>query len=132
VLALARLVFEFAGALEGLVGRLLPAVLLLLRSSSREVVKAVLGFIKVRVKQSARGGALRTRRIAGPLCVRPCVRVCVCVCACVRACARACVRARAAASCRRTRSCCSDARTHTCTLAGRPRLAAGVCDAHAC
>ncbi|KAF8071289.1 uhpC [Scenedesmus sp. PABB004] len=47
VLALARLVFEFAGALEGLVGRLLPAVLLLLRSQSREVVKAVLGFIKV-------------------------------------------------------------------------------------
>eukprot|EP00775_Hariotina_reticulata_P011429 gene11429-11575_t len=49
VLALARLVFEFAGVLEGVVSRLLPAVLLLFRSQSREVVKAVLGFIKVRV-----------------------------------------------------------------------------------
>lgn len=47
MLALARLVFEFAGVLEGVVSRLLPAVLLLLRSHSREVVKAVLGFIKV-------------------------------------------------------------------------------------
>ncbi|WIA12282.1 hypothetical protein OEZ85_012341 [Tetradesmus obliquus] len=47
VLALARLSFEFAGQLEGVVGRLLPAVLLLLRSQSREVIKAVLGFIKV-------------------------------------------------------------------------------------
>lgn len=47
VLALARLVFEFAGQLEGVVGRLLPAVLLLFRSNSREVIKAVLGFIKV-------------------------------------------------------------------------------------
>lgn len=49
VLALSRLVFEFAGQLEGVVGRLLPAVLLLLRSHSREVIKAVLGFIKVRL-----------------------------------------------------------------------------------
>lgn len=48
VLGLSRLVFEFAGQLEGVVGRLLPAVLLLLRSHSREVIKAVLGFIKVR------------------------------------------------------------------------------------
>lgn len=47
VLGLSRLVFEFAGQLEGVVGRLLPAVLLLLRSHSREVIKAVLGFIKV-------------------------------------------------------------------------------------
>lgn len=47
VLALARLVFEFGGALGGTAVRLLPAVLLLLRSSSREVVKSVLGFIKV-------------------------------------------------------------------------------------
>lgn len=47
VLGLARLVFEFAGQLEGVVSRLLPAVLLLLRSNSREVIKAVLGFIKV-------------------------------------------------------------------------------------
>jgi hypothetical protein len=47
VLALARLSFEFAGQLESVVGRLLPAVLLLLRSQSREVIKAVLGFIKV-------------------------------------------------------------------------------------
>lgn len=49
VLGLSRLVFEFAGQLEGVVSRLLPAVLMLLRSHSREVIKAVLGFIKVRV-----------------------------------------------------------------------------------
>lgn len=49
VLALARLVFEFAGQLEGVVGRLLPAVLLLFRSQSREIIKAVLGFVKVRL-----------------------------------------------------------------------------------
>jgi hypothetical protein len=48
VLGLSRLVFEFAGQLEGVVGRLLLAVLLLLRSHSREVIKAVLGFLKVR------------------------------------------------------------------------------------
>lgn len=47
VLGLSRLVFEFAGELEGVVNRLLPAVLLLLRSQSREVIKAVLGFVKV-------------------------------------------------------------------------------------
>ncbi|WIA32410.1 hypothetical protein OEZ86_003236 [Tetradesmus obliquus] len=55
VLALARLSFEFAGQLEGVVGRLLPAVLLLLRSQSREVIKAVLGFIKVGAEHKGLG-----------------------------------------------------------------------------
>ena len=48
VMALARLLFEFAGRLKGSVPRLLPAVLMLLRTKSREVVKSVLGFVKVR------------------------------------------------------------------------------------
>lgn len=48
VMALSRLLYEFAGTLEPVVPRLLPAVLLLLRTKSREVIKAVLGFIKVR------------------------------------------------------------------------------------
>eukprot|EP00955_Chlamydomonas_euryale_P090190 364519-Chlamydomonas_euryale.AAC.1 len=48
-MALARLLYEFAPRLEGLAPRLLPAVLLLLRTKSREVVKSVLGFVKVRV-----------------------------------------------------------------------------------
>ena len=45
--ALARLLYEFASRLEGTVPRLLPAVLMLLRTRSREVVKSVLGFVKV-------------------------------------------------------------------------------------
>jgi hypothetical protein len=47
VMALARLVHEFGGALAGAAEQLLPAVLLLLRMRSREVIKAVLGFVKV-------------------------------------------------------------------------------------
>jgi ribosomal RNA-processing protein 12 len=47
VMALARLLYEFAGALEGVVPQLLPAVLMLLRSKALEVVKSVLGFLKV-------------------------------------------------------------------------------------
>ena len=46
-MALARLLYEFAPLLAGLVPDLLPAVLLLLRSRAREVVKSVLGVIKV-------------------------------------------------------------------------------------
>ena len=48
VMALARLMYEFSGPLEYMVDDLLPAVLALLRSKSREIVKAVLGFVKVR------------------------------------------------------------------------------------
>ncbi|KAK9845416.1 hypothetical protein WJX81_006006 [Elliptochloris bilobata] len=47
VMALARLLHEFAPQLGGATPALLPAVLTLLRSRSREVVKAVLGFVKV-------------------------------------------------------------------------------------
>ncbi|PSC74246.1 ARM repeat superfamily [Micractinium conductrix] len=47
VMALARLLYEFAPVLAGLVPDLLPAVLLLLRTKAREVIKSVLGFIKV-------------------------------------------------------------------------------------
>ncbi|KIZ06209.1 Ribosomal RNA-processing protein 12 [Monoraphidium neglectum] len=47
VMAAARLLFEFSGALQGMAPRLLSTVLLLLRSPSREVVKSVLGFVKV-------------------------------------------------------------------------------------
>jgi ribosomal RNA-processing protein 12 len=50
VMALARLLFEFAPVLAGLVPELLPAVLMLLRSRAREVIKSVLGFVKVRNK----------------------------------------------------------------------------------
>ena len=47
VMALARMLYDFAGPLEYLMQELLPAVLALLRTKSREVVKAVLGFVKV-------------------------------------------------------------------------------------
>lgn len=47
VMALARLLYEFGGALSASVPELMPAVLSLLRSRAREVVKAVLGFLKV-------------------------------------------------------------------------------------
>ena len=47
VMALARLLHEFASELGGAAPRLLPTVVLLLRSKSREIVKSVLGFIKV-------------------------------------------------------------------------------------
>ncbi|GIL64267.1 hypothetical protein Vafri_18268 [Volvox africanus] len=47
VMALARLTYEFAAAMQNLVASLLPPVLTLLRSKAREVVKAVLGYVKV-------------------------------------------------------------------------------------
>ncbi|GLC60588.1 hypothetical protein PLESTB_001631100 [Pleodorina starrii] len=47
VMALARLTYEFAAAMQNLVASLLPPVLSLLRGKAREVVKAVLGFVKV-------------------------------------------------------------------------------------
>jgi hypothetical protein len=47
VMAAARLLFEFSGELSSLAPQLLATVLLLLRSPSREVVKSVLGFVKV-------------------------------------------------------------------------------------
>ncbi|GIL82209.1 hypothetical protein Vretifemale_11129 [Volvox reticuliferus] len=47
VMALARLTYEFAAAMQSLVASLLPAVLSLLRSKAREVIKAALGFVKV-------------------------------------------------------------------------------------
>ncbi len=47
VMAAARLLFEFSGALGSTAPTLLATVLLLLRSTSREVVKSVLGFVKV-------------------------------------------------------------------------------------
>jgi len=40
-----------AGVLAGVADAVLPAVLSLLRSRSREVIKAVLGFVKVRFVQ---------------------------------------------------------------------------------
>ncbi|KAL6777299.1 hypothetical protein ACKKBF_B20970 [Auxenochlorella protothecoides x Auxenochlorella symbiontica] len=47
VMGLARLLHEFSAALLHLVPDLLPAVLMLLRSRAREVIKSVLGFVKV-------------------------------------------------------------------------------------
>lgn len=47
VMALARLLYEFVGNLQGTAQQLLPVVLSLLRSKSREVIKSVLGFVKV-------------------------------------------------------------------------------------
>lgn len=47
VIALARLVYEFAPQLAVAARQLLPVVLSLLRSRSREVIKSVLGFVKV-------------------------------------------------------------------------------------
>ncbi|PNH02025.1 Ribosomal RNA-processing protein 12 [Tetrabaena socialis] len=47
VMALARLTFEFAAAMQNVVSALVPPVLSLLRSKARETVKAVLGFVKV-------------------------------------------------------------------------------------
>lgn len=48
VMALARLLYEFSPVLSSLVPGLMPAVLMLLRSKAREVIKSVLGFVKVR------------------------------------------------------------------------------------
>jgi hypothetical protein len=47
VQALARLVYEFGGELEAFLPELLPVVTSLARVKSREVVKSVLGFLKV-------------------------------------------------------------------------------------
>ena len=47
VMALARLLYEFAPQLQASAPQLLPVVLTLLRSKSREVIKSVLGFVKV-------------------------------------------------------------------------------------
>ncbi|CAG9462050.1 unnamed protein product [Pedinophyceae sp. YPF-701] len=47
VMALARLLYEFAPRMHPMLARLVPAVLALLRTKSREVVKSVLGFCKV-------------------------------------------------------------------------------------
>jgi ribosomal RNA-processing protein 12 len=63
VMALARLTYEFAGALEGLVPQLLPAILLLLRSNSREVVRSVLGYLKVWVCGGGGGGRCGGREV---------------------------------------------------------------------
>ena len=56
VMALARLLHAFSSELEAVVPELLPAVLLLLRTKSREVVKSVLGFVKVGGAGGGRGG----------------------------------------------------------------------------
>lgn len=47
VMALARILFEFTPNLMPMIDELLPVVLMLLRSKSREVLKAVLGFLKI-------------------------------------------------------------------------------------
>lgn len=47
VMALARLTFEFAPQLQVIAAQLLPAICALLRSKAREIVKSVLGFLKV-------------------------------------------------------------------------------------
>jgi hypothetical protein len=47
VTALARLLFEFSSSLLHTVPQLMPSVLLLLQSRSREIIKSVLGFVKV-------------------------------------------------------------------------------------
>jgi ribosomal RNA-processing protein 12 len=57
VMALARLLYEFGGALAASVPELMPAALSLLRSRAREVVKAVLGFLKVRLCPATAGSA---------------------------------------------------------------------------
>jgi ribosomal RNA-processing protein 12 len=54
LMAMARLLFEFAPSLAGLVPELMPAALSLLRSKAREVIKSVLGFLKVSAPSRAR------------------------------------------------------------------------------
>ena len=68
VMALARLLFEFAPVLADWMAALLPTVLLLLRSKAREVIKSVLGFIKVCFCVSVY--ALYSRMRTSLLCVR--------------------------------------------------------------
>lgn len=67
-MALARLLYEFAPSLAGLVPELLPAVLMLLRSKAREVIKSVLGFVKVRPEIEASDMASMHRRWQRLLC----------------------------------------------------------------
>jgi ribosomal RNA-processing protein 12 len=47
VMALARLLFEFTPSIMPMIDDLIPAVIMLLRSKAREVIKSVLGFLKV-------------------------------------------------------------------------------------
>lgn len=47
VVALARLLYEFSTTLSHTIPDLLPSVLMLLRTKSREVIKSILGFVKV-------------------------------------------------------------------------------------
>jgi hypothetical protein len=47
IMALSRLTFEFAPQLQVIASQLLPSICALLRSKAREVIKAVLGFLKV-------------------------------------------------------------------------------------
>lgn len=49
VMALARILFEFTPMMMPMMDELLPAVIMLLRSKAREVIKSVLGFLKVAV-----------------------------------------------------------------------------------
>ena len=49
VMALTRITFEFGPELQLIVSRLLPAVCTLLHKKAREVIKSVLGFLKVAV-----------------------------------------------------------------------------------
>ena len=49
VMALARILFDFTPSMMPMIHDLLPAVLLLLHSKSREVIKAVLGFLKIAI-----------------------------------------------------------------------------------
>ena len=51
VMALARMLYEFVPQLQTSAPQLLPVILSLLRSKSREVIKSVLGFIKVSFDQ---------------------------------------------------------------------------------
>jgi ribosomal RNA-processing protein 12 len=46
-MALARLLFEFTPSIMPMIDDLIPAVIMLLRSKAREVIKSVLGFLKV-------------------------------------------------------------------------------------
>lgn len=74
VMALARLLFEFAPVLAGLVPELLPAVLMLLRSKAREVIKSVLGFVKVRgqgcwKREHCCKGSVHRGRVCARLCL---------------------------------------------------------------
>ena len=47
IMALARLLYEFSSHLQVAAPQLLPVVLSLFRSKAREIIKSVLGFVKV-------------------------------------------------------------------------------------